>query len=110
MAAESGRTSLDAYCELPAGPVENAARLIPAKSGRAGGLPADDPAVAFAARADYELEQVERASRLALPVPASQLDALETEASSRATATPWLGGLISVLTNSWLNTLSSRTG
>ncbi|WP_248759568.1 GNAT family N-acetyltransferase [Pseudarthrobacter sp. SSS035] len=83
VAAESGRTSLDAYCELPAGPVENAARLIPAKSG-AGGLPADDPAVAFAAGAGYELEQVERASRLTLPVPANQLDTLEMEASVRA--------------------------
>ncbi|MHA7299835.1 GNAT family N-acetyltransferase [Pseudarthrobacter sp. MDT1-22] len=84
VAADSVRTSLDAYCELPAGPVENAARLIPAKSG-AVGLPADDPAVAFAAGAGYELEQVERSSRLTLPVPANQLDTLEMEACSRAT-------------------------
>jgi GNAT superfamily N-acetyltransferase len=90
VAKDSGRTSFDAYCELPAGTVDQAARLIPAKSG-AGGLPADDPAVAFAARAGYELEQVERASRLALPVPASQLDALETEASSRATGYTLVG-------------------
>jgi GNAT superfamily N-acetyltransferase len=84
VAADSGRTCLDAYCELPAGTVEKAGRLIPAKSG-AGGLPADDPAVAFAAGAGYELEQVERSSRLTLPVPQNQLDTLEMEASSRAT-------------------------
>lgn len=90
VAADAGRTSLDAYCELPAGTVENAVRLIPAKSG-AGGLPADDPAVAFAASAGYELEQVERASRLTLPVPANQLDALELEASSRATGYTLVG-------------------
>ncbi|RAX47077.1 GNAT family N-acetyltransferase [Arthrobacter sp. AQ5-06] len=83
VAADSGRISLDAYCELPAGTVEQAARLIPAKSG-AGGLPADDPAVAFAASAGYELEQVEKSSRLTLPVHANQLDAREMEASSRA--------------------------
>lgn len=84
VAAERGRTSLDAYCELPAAAVEKAARLLPAKSG-AGGLPAEHPAVVFAAGAGYELEQVERSSRLHLPVPANHLDALEAEASSRAT-------------------------
>lgn len=83
VAKNRGRTSLDAYCELPAAAVDLAARLLPAKSG-AGGLPADDPTVAFAASAGYELEQVERASRLPLPVPADRLDALETESSSRA--------------------------
>jgi len=84
VAAERDRTSLDAYCEIPIAAVEKAARVLPAKSG-AGGLLADHPAVAFAAGAGYELEQVERSSRLALPVPANHLDALETEASSRAT-------------------------
>lgn len=83
VAKNRGRTSLDAYCELPAAAVDLAARLLPAKSG-AGGLPADDPTVAFAASAGYELEQVERASRLPLPVPADRFDALETESSSRA--------------------------
>ncbi|MGM9472340.1 GNAT family N-acetyltransferase [Pseudarthrobacter sp. YS3] len=83
VAVRRGRTSLDAYCEVPAEPVDDAARLLPAKSG-AGGLPADDPAVAFAAKAGYELEQVERASRLALPVDRNHLESLETEASSTA--------------------------
>ncbi|MET3140451.1 UNVERIFIED_ORG: GNAT superfamily N-acetyltransferase [Arthrobacter sp. UYEF2] len=90
VAADNGRTSFDAYCELPSGTVDKDTRLIPAKSG-AGGLPADDPAVVFAARAGYELEQVERASRLTLPVPANKLDALELEASSRATGYTLVG-------------------
>lgn len=82
-AADRGRTSFDAYCELPEGAVGDGVRLLPAKSG-AGGLPADDPAVAFAASAGYELEQVERSSRLTLPVPSTHLEALEAEASARA--------------------------
>lgn len=83
VAIERGRNSLDSYCELPAEAVDQAARLLPAKSG-AGGLPADDPAVAFAASAGYELEQVERASRLALPLRQGHLESLEAEASFRA--------------------------
>ncbi|WP_426226325.1 GNAT family N-acetyltransferase [Pseudarthrobacter sp. DSP2-3-2b1] len=83
VAIDRGRTSLDAYCELPAAAVDQAARLLPAKSG-AGGLPADDAVVAFAASAGYQLEQVERASRLALPMRQNQLDSLETEASPHA--------------------------
>ncbi|MBT2532140.1 GNAT family N-acetyltransferase [Arthrobacter sp. ISL-48] len=78
-----GRTSLDAYCELPVEQVEGAGRLLPAKSG-AGGLPAEAAVVAFAASAGYELEQVERSSRLSLPVSPEHLAALETEASARA--------------------------
>jgi GNAT superfamily N-acetyltransferase len=83
VATARGRTSLDAYCELPADKVERAGPLVPAKSG-AGGLPADDPSVAFAAACGYELEQVERASRLALPVPADQIQELESAARRRA--------------------------
>lgn len=83
VAAERGRTSLDAYCELPEEPVERAGRMLPAKSG-AGGLPAEEPSVAFASGAGYELEQVERSSRLYLPVPSEHLAALETEAAAFA--------------------------
>lgn len=79
-----GRTSLDGYCEVPAEIVDGAERLLPAKSG-AGGLPADDPTIAFAAAAGYELEQVERASRLTLPVPLGRLEEL-TAAASRSAA------------------------
>lgn len=83
VAMAHGRSSLDGYCELPAEKVEGAVRLVPAKSG-AGGLPADDASVAFAAAAGYELEQVERASRLTLPVPADHLQELESKALLRA--------------------------
>lgn len=83
VATARARTSLEAYCELPAEKVERAGRLVPAKSG-AGGLPADDASVAFAAACGYKLEQVERAGRLALPVPADQLQELESAALLRA--------------------------
>ena len=83
VARDRGRTSLDAYFELPAELVERAGPLLPAKSG-AGGLPEEDPSVAFAAGAGYELEQVERSSRLALPVPSGHLSALEAEAAAQA--------------------------
>lgn len=83
VAAEHGRTSLDAYCELPPEPVERVGRMLPAKSG-AGGLPAEEPSVAFASGAGYDLEQVERSSRLSLPVPSERLAALETEAAAVA--------------------------
>lgn len=81
VARERGRTSLDGYHEVP---LEAAAgkALLPAKSG-AGGLPLDDPAVAFAAAHGYELEQVERSSRLELPVAEDLLRRLEDEAWAR---------------------------
>ncbi|WP_461187391.1 GNAT family N-acetyltransferase [Arthrobacter sp. Z4-13] len=90
VACEHGRTSLDAYHEEPWQAADGAA-LLPAKSG-AGGLPLNQPAVAFAVAAGYELEQVERSSRLALPVPPELLDRLEAEASAGAaeyTITGW---------------------
>lgn len=83
VAAGRGRTSLDAYCEVPLELVERSGRLLPAKSG-AGGLPPDEASTAFASAAGYELEQVERSSRLALPVPAERLETLEAEASAHA--------------------------
>ncbi|HYH76905.1 MAG TPA: GNAT family N-acetyltransferase, partial [Arthrobacter sp.] len=83
VAVARGRTSLDAYCEVPLEQVERAAMLLPAKSG-AGGLPGDEAAAAFAANAGYELEQVEKSSRLALPLPPERLEILETEASAHA--------------------------
>ena len=90
IARARGRTSLDAYHEVPLNGSDGGA-LLPAKSG-AGGLPLDDPAVAFAVAAGYELEQVERSSRLELPVPADVLDRLEAEAAPKAagyTITGW---------------------
>ncbi|MDQ0690092.1 GNAT family N-acetyltransferase [Arthrobacter sp. W4I7] len=90
VARNRGRTSLDAYHEVPLRGTEGTA-LLPAKSG-AGGLPLDEPAVAFAVAAGYELEQVERSSRLELPVPPDVLDRLEADAAPRAadyTITGW---------------------
>jgi GNAT superfamily N-acetyltransferase len=81
VARHRGRTSLDAYHEVPLRETEDA--LLPAKSG-AGGLPGTEPAVAFAVAAGYELEQVERSSRLELPVPPEVLYQLEIEAAPRA--------------------------
>jgi GNAT superfamily N-acetyltransferase len=83
VAVGRGRTSLDGYCELRAEQVDRADRLLHAKSG-AGGLPVDDPTIAFAKAAGYELEQVERASRLTLPVPPGHLQEVEAAAFLRA--------------------------
>lgn len=83
VAAGRGRTSLDSYCEIPLELVERSAGLLPAKSG-AGGLPRDEASTAFASGAGYELEQVERSSRLALPVPPEHLEMLAAEASAFA--------------------------
>ncbi|HEY9358198.1 MAG TPA: GNAT family N-acetyltransferase, partial [Arthrobacter sp.] len=83
VAAGRGRTSLDAYCEIPLELVERSAGLLPAKSG-AGGLPRDEASTAFASAAGYELEQVERSSRLTLPVATERLEMLEAEASAHA--------------------------
>jgi GNAT superfamily N-acetyltransferase len=83
------RSSLYGYHEVPLGAVGGT--LLPAKSG-AGGLPLDEPAVGFAAAAGYELEQVERSSRLDLPVHPDLLARLEAEAGARAgeyTVTGW---------------------
>ncbi|MCU1565395.1 MAG: family N-acetyltransferase [Pseudarthrobacter sp.] len=90
VARARGRTSLDAYHEVPLDGSDSTA-LLPAKSG-AGGLPLHEPAVAFAVAAGYELEQVERASRLDLPVPPEVLDRVEADAAPRAagyTITGW---------------------
>ncbi|WP_457963152.1 GNAT family N-acetyltransferase [Arthrobacter sp. D1-29] len=81
VAREGGRTSLYGYHEVP--PRAPGGSTVPAKSG-AGALPLDEPAVAFAVAAGYELEQVERSSRLTLPVPPHLLAQLETEAGARA--------------------------
>jgi GNAT superfamily N-acetyltransferase len=55
VAREGGRTSLYGYHEVP--PRAAGGSTVPAKSG-AGALPLDEPAVAFALAAGYELEQV----------------------------------------------------
>lgn len=64
-ATAEGRTSLDGYVEIPAQLLDGATSLLPARSG-AGALPLSEPAIAFAAAAGYQLEQVERSSRVRL--------------------------------------------
>ncbi|WP_411373925.1 GNAT family N-acetyltransferase [Arthrobacter sp. MPF02] len=83
LARGRGRTSLDAYHEVPLGLVQPGSVMVPAKSG-AGGLPLNDLATAFAMAAGYELEQVERSSTLSLPVPPDLLAGLEAEALAKA--------------------------
>jgi GNAT superfamily N-acetyltransferase len=83
MARERGRLSLDAFHELPLEAVRPGQRTVTAKSG-AGQLPLDDPATAFALAAGYQLEQVERSSRLTLPVREELLARLEADALGRA--------------------------
>ncbi|ACL40669.1 GCN5-related N-acetyltransferase [Pseudarthrobacter chlorophenolicus A6] len=85
VAHRQGRTSLDGYHEVPLERVGPDAAMLPAKSG-SGALPLADPAVAFAAASGYSLEQVERSSRLDLPVPAAQLARVEAEATGSAAA------------------------
>ena len=82
-AQQRGRTSLDGYHEVPVRLMRPGSIMLPAKSG-AGGLPLEDLATAFASASGYALEQVERSSRLALPVPAEHLLTLEAEAGARA--------------------------
>ncbi|MDQ0768285.1 GNAT superfamily N-acetyltransferase [Pseudarthrobacter defluvii] len=74
-----GRTSLDSFHEVPLSALPGEGRVVAAKSG-AGVLPLDDPATAFAVAAGYELEQVKRSSRLAVPVPEDLLTGLATDA------------------------------
>lgn len=83
VARKRGRSSLDAFHELPLDAVRPGARMVAAKSG-AGALPLEDPATAFALAHGYELEQVERSSRLTLPVPGEVLERLEAEARHHA--------------------------
>ncbi|SDT48876.1 Acetyltransferase (GNAT) family protein [Pseudarthrobacter equi] len=85
LARRQGRTSLDGYHEIPLDRVGTDAAMLPAKSG-SGALPLADPATAFASTAGYTLEQVERSSRLDLPVPSGLMTRLEAEAAARASA------------------------
>ncbi|TQJ33353.1 GNAT family N-acetyltransferase [Arthrobacter sp. SLBN-122] len=83
MARTHGRSSLDSFHELPLDAVRTGSQMVPAESG-AGQLPLDDPATAFALAAGYRLEQVERSSRLKLPVSGELLDRLESDAFGHA--------------------------
>ena len=83
VARSHSRSSLDSFHELPLEAVRHGSPMVTAKSG-AGQLPADDPSTAFALASGYELEQVERSSRLTLPVPGDLLWRLEADALGHA--------------------------
>ncbi len=67
-AREEGRTTLQAY----AGAAEQSGQRLTAATGH-GSVPVDDPGVRFLLRHGWTLEQVERGSRL--PLPVADLDA-----------------------------------
>ena len=83
LALAEGRTILQSYTEHPADFDPGGPGLVQPATG-SGALPAAAPGVRFALRAGYRLEQVERFSTLALPPPATVLDALEHDALARA--------------------------
>lgn len=83
IARNRGRTSLGGYFEGPLEGLSPDGDTVAAKSG-SGGLPLADPAVAFALASGYDLEQVERSSELALPVPPELLSNSETDARARS--------------------------
>lgn len=82
-ARERGRTVFDGYCEEPANHEPDPAGMLPAKSGT-GGMPLAAASSRFAASAGYQLEQVERSSRLGLPVDEGLLGRLESDALERS--------------------------
>jgi GNAT superfamily N-acetyltransferase len=90
VAQERGRTVFDSYCEEPISHSKAMADddggpggLLLAKSG-SGGVPLNGASTRFALACGYELEQVERSSRLRLPVESGVLDRLEADARTYA--------------------------
>jgi len=83
VARARGRTSLEGFHEVPLDKMLQGSRMVTAKSG-AGQLPADDPATAFALASGYQLEQVERSSRLELPVATDLLLQLAEDAAAHS--------------------------
>src|SRR6478752_4971644 len=63
VARARSRSTLEGFHEVPLDKMRQGSRMVTAKSG-AGHLPAEDPATAFALASGYQLEQVERSSRL----------------------------------------------
>jgi len=84
VAADAGRTTFFGWSLSAREAAEGEEALIPATG--AGRLPADAAGVLFALGRGYTLEQVERVSRLDLPVDPEALAAFETEAREKAGA------------------------
>jgi GNAT superfamily N-acetyltransferase len=81
-AADAGRTTFFGWSTSAREAAEGEDALVPATG--AGRLPADAVGVRFAFARGYTLEQVERMSRLDLPVDADMLATFEAEARAKA--------------------------
>jgi GNAT superfamily N-acetyltransferase len=81
-AAEAGRTTFFGWSLSPREAAEGEDALVPATG--AGRLPADVVGIRFALDRGYTIEQVERVSRLDLPVDHEMLAAFEAEARAKA--------------------------
>lgn len=82
VAADAGRTTFFGWSLAPREAADDEEALVPATG--AGRIPADTPGVRFALRRGYTIEQVERMSRLDLPVDPDRLAAFEAEARAKA--------------------------
>ncbi|WP_454860459.1 N-acetyltransferase family protein [Promicromonospora soli] len=81
-AADAGRTTFFSWSLSPREAADGEDALVPATG--AGRLPADAAGVRFALGRGYSLEQVERMSRLDLPVDPDRLATFEAEARAQA--------------------------
>jgi GNAT superfamily N-acetyltransferase len=81
-AADAGRTTFFGWSSSAREAAEGEDALVPATG--AGRLPADAEGVRFALARGYTLEQVERMSRLDLPVDPDKLATFESEARAKA--------------------------
>jgi len=90
LAAADGRTVLKSFTEHPADFDADGPDVLAPLTGT-GALPAAACGVRFAAAAGYQLEQVERYSRLDVAVAVPELDRLEREAWTRADGYELLG-------------------
>jgi GNAT superfamily N-acetyltransferase len=82
VAADAGRTTFFSWSSSPREAAGGEEALVPATG--AGRLPADVEGVRFALDRGYTVEQVERMSRLDLPVDAEKLATSEAEARAKA--------------------------
>jgi len=82
IAADAGRTTLFAWSSAPREAGDDEDALVPATG--VGRLPAGSAGVRFALGRGYTIEQVERMSRLDLPVDPDRLAAFEAEARAKA--------------------------
>jgi GNAT superfamily N-acetyltransferase len=81
-AADAGRTTFFVWAAAPREAAADEDAVVPATG--VGRIPADVPGVRFALRRGYTIEQVERMSRLDLPVDPGELATFEAEARAKA--------------------------